>query len=86
MDKFNCIIFITAGSLLFSGCSFKQGWTPTIDTYNKSNAYSLNQDLTDCRAKAVQVSDQNIQQVSSQTTFRNALRSCLRQRGQTVIN
>jgi len=86
MFKLNITALLTV-ALLLNGCTYQRGWTPTVDSYNKPNAYRLNQDLAECEKLALQVSSStNEKQIKSNDPFQSTYRSCLRQRKQTVIN
>lgn len=86
MTKLN-LSTLLAASLLLAGCSAKTGWVPTVDTYNKPNAYLVNQDLAECEQLALKTSgDASKQKLQADDLFRRAYKSCLRQRRHTVIN
>ncbi len=55
MNKLKISILLS-GTFLLSGCYSAGGWTPTVDSYNDSNARFINQDMNDCQQLATQAS------------------------------
>ena len=46
----------TTLALLCAGCATQRPWTPTVDTFNNSNAQYVNRDMEECRQLALQAS------------------------------
>jgi outer membrane lipoprotein SlyB len=51
---FSRSLLIAVLALIFSGCAYQSGWTPTMDPYGDPNVANIARDQIDCRVLAKQ--------------------------------
>ncbi len=51
---FSRSLLLAGMALIFSGCAYQSGWTPTMDPYGDPNVANIERDTVQCRVLAKQ--------------------------------